>query len=328
MILKNKLLYIVVLLLTFSSCEEWTEKYPLPEANSIADATPPKALFGFSQKEGFGDDDFKEYTFANLSEGATQFSWNFGDGNTSIEKEPIHIFPDEGIYSVSLTVIDGNEVTATFTEDIEVKKPDIPAVLDPVLVNAEFERIDKSTGSPCACSGWINRDLSNQAESTTASGNSVVKFDNDEHDAIYQEFEVAPNTNYSMRVSVGFDAALGGSFPSILEVRVLAGTGYESGYSPTYYTEAIEFPISGFGYTSVAQMEDATNNIVTETVTHPETTAYRTYEFKFNSGANGSLALFMRGIGGDGTPNDDKGFAYNSGDEEIQIDSINIIVDN
>jgi hypothetical protein len=30
----------------------------------------------------------------------------------------------------------------------------------------------------------------------------------------------------------------------------------------------------------------------------------------------------MRGIGGDGTPSDDKGFLYNNGDEEIQIDSV------
>lgn len=43
-------------------------------------------------------------TFANLSLNASQgYLWNFGDGNTSDEANPVHTYPSQGIYQVSLT---------------------------------------------------------------------------------------------------------------------------------------------------------------------------------------------------------------------------------
>ncbi|WP_243670020.1 PKD domain-containing protein [Methanoculleus chikugoensis] len=36
--------------------------------------------------------------------GATSWSWNFGDGGTSTERNPAHTYTDEGIYTVTLTV--------------------------------------------------------------------------------------------------------------------------------------------------------------------------------------------------------------------------------
>lgn len=42
-------------------------------------------------------------TFANLSQGANAFSWNFGDGSSDVtDQNPIHIYTEPGIYSVSL----------------------------------------------------------------------------------------------------------------------------------------------------------------------------------------------------------------------------------
>jgi PKD repeat protein len=44
--------------------------------------------------------------FQNFSTGLpVRFLWDFGDGTTSIEKSPIHIFQKEGIYTVKLNVI-------------------------------------------------------------------------------------------------------------------------------------------------------------------------------------------------------------------------------
>jgi PKD repeat protein len=34
------------------------------------------------------------------------YQWNFGDGNTSIDKSPTHAYKDSGVYSVSLKVTD------------------------------------------------------------------------------------------------------------------------------------------------------------------------------------------------------------------------------
>lgn len=40
--------------------------------------------------------------FKNFSLGATRCLWDFGDGTTSIEKDPVHTFPGQGMYSVKL----------------------------------------------------------------------------------------------------------------------------------------------------------------------------------------------------------------------------------
>ena len=42
--------------------------------------------------------------FINKSKGATSWLWNFGDGNTSTEKDPVHTYAATGYYSVILTV--------------------------------------------------------------------------------------------------------------------------------------------------------------------------------------------------------------------------------
>jgi len=41
--------------------------------------------------------------FDNLSNGATDYLWDFGDGNTSTDENPINIYPDGGSYQVCLT---------------------------------------------------------------------------------------------------------------------------------------------------------------------------------------------------------------------------------
>jgi len=41
--------------------------------------------------------------FLNLSENATQYTWDFGDGHTSIIESPVHEYTTAGLYDVSLT---------------------------------------------------------------------------------------------------------------------------------------------------------------------------------------------------------------------------------
>ena len=56
--------------------------------------------------------------FADLSGGAVAtWSWEFGDGVTSTEQNPTHVYEEEGVYTVSLTVTDGGSETDTKTED-------------------------------------------------------------------------------------------------------------------------------------------------------------------------------------------------------------------
>lgn len=56
----------------------------LPEAKAVADPVDLKVAF------------------TNLSSNGTSWSWNFGDGNTSNEKDPVHTYTQKGIYTVTL----------------------------------------------------------------------------------------------------------------------------------------------------------------------------------------------------------------------------------
>jgi PKD repeat protein len=61
--------------------------------------------------------------FTNLSSGTiTGWSWNFGDGESSTEQNPSHIFQNPGIYTVSLTITASSGTdTKTLTNYIDVK---------------------------------------------------------------------------------------------------------------------------------------------------------------------------------------------------------------
>ncbi|WKV11601.1 PKD domain-containing protein [Marivirga harenae] len=47
----------------------------------------------------------EEVRFVNLSQGADEYIWKFGDGNESFEFEPIHAYPDSGLYDITLIAI-------------------------------------------------------------------------------------------------------------------------------------------------------------------------------------------------------------------------------
>ena len=310
--------------LLYQSCD--IDKFePLGE-NSIADATPPNANFAFTQGQGAGEE-WKDYTFANLSTSATMYAWDFGDGNTSSETDGSNTYSGEGTFTVTLTASDALGVVSTFTQTIEVVEPEAPLIADPVLVNADFNKLAKlGSSNLCSCSGWDNDDIGEQGESSSGNGGSdnVVKFDNNEPDHVYQEFAVTPNADYTISIVTSHKtiSSSPGTYPgSTLELRVLSGAGYISGYTPTYYATAPEFPNSGYGYTTVAQVETAANNLLVETIPNPNDDDYFTQIFTFNAGANDSVALFIRGIGGDSSAGS---YGYTSGDEEIRADSVTI----
>lgn len=55
------------------------------------------------------------------AEGQRTFSWDFGDGGTSTEQDPVHTYSTSGTFTVSLTVSDGvSEVTVTKQNFIEI----------------------------------------------------------------------------------------------------------------------------------------------------------------------------------------------------------------
>lgn len=72
----------------------------------------PQADFDYSMT------DF-EVEFTNHSENADSYFWDFGDGATSTEENPSHIYEESGIYTVQLTVEKCGE-SDTIEQEVEV----------------------------------------------------------------------------------------------------------------------------------------------------------------------------------------------------------------
>ncbi|MEW6469819.1 MAG: PKD domain-containing protein [Bacteroidota bacterium] len=71
----------------------------LTQANMIA--TPPNAIPNFNWTVISPCNPYK-VQFNNLSQGATSYLWEFGDGNTSTQANPVHIYTGSGSFNVKL----------------------------------------------------------------------------------------------------------------------------------------------------------------------------------------------------------------------------------
>ena len=81
-------------------------------------------------------------TFTDTSLGdITGWLWNFGDGNNSVEQNPVHTYQRQGNYSVSLTVF-GPACTHTMEDPVFILVGPFPPV-------AHFEAIYTSHPAPC-----------------------------------------------------------------------------------------------------------------------------------------------------------------------------------
>lgn len=74
----------------------------------------PKPTAGFSTAV-----DGLKVTFTNASEDATSYAWDFGDGGTSTEQNPVHTYAADGVYTVKLTSTNANGST-TAQQDVTV----------------------------------------------------------------------------------------------------------------------------------------------------------------------------------------------------------------
>ena len=114
--------YFSVTLITWSNTCPDTIKL-----NNIVHIKPPIAKFTMERncKDKYLVD------FVNLSVGATNWSWDFGDGMNSNEQNPSHVYAATGIYQAVLTVTNG---TCTHTANQEILI--IDAKVDLVADNA------------------------------------------------------------------------------------------------------------------------------------------------------------------------------------------------
>ena len=81
--------------------------------------TGPRAAFDYSRDSGEAPSSVE---FANKSERAEGYEWDFGDGENSVEETPSHRYTRSGEYTVTLRAMKGNKVNE-FKSDIEVNAP-------------------------------------------------------------------------------------------------------------------------------------------------------------------------------------------------------------
>ena len=106
----SKVMFIMSLfaLVTLVSCED----EPEPVDN-------PVASFQFA----IDATNYLQVAFTNYSQNATTYSWAFGDGETSTEENPVHVYAEAGMYTVTLTAANDEGTTANYSLEIEITDP-------------------------------------------------------------------------------------------------------------------------------------------------------------------------------------------------------------
>ncbi len=82
---------------------------------------PPVALFSYAPAEPTTLDDVRFSESSSDVDGVVvSWAWDFGDGTTSNDRAPVHRFPDDGHYTVTLTVTDDDGDTGTMSLQVMV----------------------------------------------------------------------------------------------------------------------------------------------------------------------------------------------------------------
>lgn len=258
-ILVKAILGLTFMAIIFSGC-----KKDLPEAGSIADLTPPSASFTFAQ---ISPDNFLEVTFSNTSISATDYFWDLGDGTTSTALEPVHIYPEEGVYIVTLTATDKLDVSSTLEMEITLTEP---AFFIPPILEASFEDGQLEGGEGDGRDSWRNSDLGGVIQITddpVSSGIQAAKLTGDPSDQRigYQLITVSENATYDLF----FDYTMLSEPNGFLTVSVLDGpvTTHEQALAATIGSVTVNDQSNPGAYSS---------GLVT-----------------FNSGANTEVAIYF-----------------------------------
>jgi hypothetical protein len=76
-----------------------------------------------------------EITFSNTTVGASNYLWNFGDGSTSTEAEPMHQYSTGGTYTIELIGYDDAVCVTADTTVLQIEIiPNVNPTVDADLV--------------------------------------------------------------------------------------------------------------------------------------------------------------------------------------------------
>ena len=234
----------------------------LPEEGSLPDETPPEAAFAANPSE----EDFLKISFTNLSNSATDYSWDFGDGNTSIEKDPSNVYPGPGTYTVNLTATDKLNVSNSTSQDIVIEEPS--TVFVPVILNPGFDIL----GDDEYRDGWRNSGLGGVIQITDGplhEGVKAAKLPDSFDRAGYQAITVEEDTDYK----VSFYYTLKTSPTGSITVSILGGEVTDPG------------AVAGATIASFTGSDQA------------DASTYVQGSVEFNSGSNTTVAIYFTNAG-------------------------------
>jgi PGF-pre-PGF domain-containing protein len=133
---------------------------------TVIQATPPSADFTSNCTEGSRP---LNIAFKDISTGfPDSWSWNFGDGNTSADKNPVHVYSSDGVYTVTLKVTNskGSNSTQKINYITVSTKPPLSSFYSNITsgnIPLTVLFTDTSTGSPASWN-WNFGDGTNSTE--------------------------------------------------------------------------------------------------------------------------------------------------------------------
>ncbi|MBB5268613.1 PKD domain-containing protein [Algibacter amylolyticus] len=253
--------------------------------------------------------------FTDASILAVSHSWDFGDGNTSTEVNPMHMYAGEGTYEVTLTTTNDAGVSKTITQSVPIGG--IEATFAAKILNGSIDEITgtdlndnadafdmtpnstvkDASGSnvPSPFAGWKNSTLNTWIEDNISTSNEAPGGSSTAHSApralklheiqrrAYQPFAVEVGVEYTVKLWVRAEGA-GELSVYIMDNEIPDETTLESG--------------------------NLSKLVVTGGVNNSD--SFEEYSFTFV--ATSTTALFY------GKPGDNA-----SGDNEVWIDDISIV---
>lgn len=117
----------------FTSKNNYTITLTASDNNDVADVFSSSIAVGFPIAGFTYEVDRSTAHFTNLSDNSTSYVWDFGDGETSTEENPTHLYASKGTYTVKLTAIDGSD------NDVYEESIFVPGKFLPVFIAPSFE---------------------------------------------------------------------------------------------------------------------------------------------------------------------------------------------
>jgi len=93
----------------------------------------PEAIFDYAPGEIYTGDEVQFTDSSSDPDGSIDsWSWDFGDGETSAEQNPVHIYTEAGTYTVTMRVTDNDSDSAMMDVEIGVMSSNHAPVFDPI----------------------------------------------------------------------------------------------------------------------------------------------------------------------------------------------------